>query len=93
MISPITWEALFVSSDRPTNPELVASFRALLTTEFRIEGELACSDLMNSEQERDEVLRVTKAWRAELWNAFHEIEARLCPLEVETRRRQKEAAK
>lgn len=72
-------------SERPTNVQLIASFRALLTDGFHVVDDMA-SDRSGTEH-RNEVLRVTKPWRAELWNAFNEIEERLCPLEVETRRR------
>lgn len=71
-----------MSSERPTNVQLVASFRALLT------GGLKASLAKDTKFHNDaDVIALTKPWRAELWNAFNEIEERLCPLEVETRRR------
>lgn len=78
---------------RKTNPELCAEFRALLTTGFRItEDGIASIDLMSDEQQRDEALRVTKPWRNDLWKAFAEIEERLDPLGVESRRRERRKA-
>lgn len=64
---------------RKTNQELCEEFRHILTHGFHIEGDLACSDLMDSEAQRDEVLRATKPWRNELWLAFTVLERRLCP--------------
>lgn len=78
---------------RPSNLDLCRDFRRLLTEGFRIEGDLSCSDLMNDEQQRDEVLRVTKAWRNDLWKAFREIEDRLDPIGAMDRQRQKETGK
>ncbi len=72
---------------RPTNPELVAAFRALLTEGyFETDG-----DGVTRRGAAARSINVTKPWRSKLWNLFNEIEERLCPLEVETRRRQKEA--
>ncbi|OCC05138.1 hypothetical protein BA190_09485 [Labrys sp. WJW] len=53
---------------RASNPDLCEAFRALLTTGFHAEG-IAHAD----------ALAATKPWRGELWRAFREIEARLCP--------------
>lgn len=74
-----------MSSERPTNVQLVASFRALLTG--------GATDAFNDSRfdtygiAAEDILHITKHWRGELWNALNEIEERLCPLEVETRRR------
>jgi hypothetical protein len=59
---------------RPTNPELCADFRALLTDRAK-----ASLD--------ESTLAVTKGWRGELWKAFREIEDRLLPLEALARRK------
>lgn len=75
---------------RPTNPELVASFRALLTGGATDAFAKANFHIMETPED---LMQLTKPWRAELWKAFNEIEERLCPLEVETRRRLKEAEK
>lgn len=74
---------------RPTNPELVANFRALLTGGATD----AFAKFESVDTPAETLMHLTKPWRTELWNAFNEIEERLCPLEVETRRRLKEAAK
>lgn len=60
-----------------SNRDLCAEFRALLTTGFyATEG-----------VEPDEALTITKPWRGDLWRAFHEIEARLCPLDALERKK------
>lgn len=59
---------------RKTNPELATEFRALLT-----DGARSCFN--------DDGLQATKQYRGDLWRAFAEIEERLDPLGVETRRR------
>lgn len=51
---------------RPTNQELCAAFRTLLTEGAR--------DVMGVKE-----LEYTKPWRNELWQAFRELEERLCP--------------
>jgi hypothetical protein len=73
-------------TDRPTNVQLVAQFRALLTS-----GATDTFDKANFRiiETPEDLLTLTKPWRSALWNAFNEIEERLCPLEVETRRREK----
>lgn len=63
-------------SERPTNPQICERFRALLTD--------GAKEVMGAQE-----LAYTKSWRNDLWRAFAEIEERLCPLEVETRRRLK----
>jgi len=78
-------------SERPTNPQICEAFRALLTGGATdafaksLEGQI--NGLYNVDTE--DLLHLTKAWRNDLWKAFAEIEERLCPLEVETRRRLK----
>lgn len=82
-------------SERPTNVQLVASFRALLTTgatDAFTESVKKLDRLGDGPLSAEDLLYSTKPWRAELWKAFNEIEERLCPLEVETRRRLKEKA-
>lgn len=61
-------------SPRPTNPELCAAFRALLTSGFYTvdpAGEIWTDD--------PDDLQATKPWRGDLWKAFRELEDRLCP--------------
>jgi len=70
-------------SDRPTNPEICEAFRKLLTDGFYV------SDVDGVPSTKSHTLTATKPWRGDLWKAFAEIEERLCPLEVETRRRLK----
>lgn len=72
-----------------SNRELCAEFRELLTTGFRIDGEIACSDLMNDAQQLEEALRLTKPWRNDLWKAFRELEDRLCPVDADMREKRK----
>ena len=62
-----------------SNKDLCFEFMELLTSGFFIEGELACSDLMDTEQQTSEVLQRTKPWRNAVWKKFYEIEERLCP--------------
>lgn len=65
---------------RPTNKQLCDDFRKLLTEQFFIFGEPTAEiAMLDSEAQREEVLRLTKAWRNELWKKFREIETRLCP--------------
>ena len=63
-----------------TNRDLCAEFRALLTTGFHTEPGI----------EPDEALRLTKPWRNELWKAFRELEDRLCPVDADMRKKQKD---
>ena len=65
----------------PSNRELCAAFRTLLTTGFYADSSI----------NPDEALRITKPWRGEMWKAFRELEDRLCPLEALTREKQKNA--
>jgi len=59
---------------RPTNRDLVDNFRRLLT-----EAAKESFAAGRSTEQVDRLLADTKLWRGELWNAFHEIEHRLCP--------------
>lgn len=75
---------------RPTNPELVAAFRDLLTKQFYAindDGEVL------EGEERERALRATKPWRNEVWKAFAEIEARLCPLEALAKQKERNNAR
>jgi len=54
------------------NRELCAEFRALLTSGFYADPAV----------NPDEALRITKAWRNDLWKAFRELEDRLCPVQA-----------
>lgn len=56
-------------SERPTNQEVCAAFRHLLTHGFHVDASMP----------KDVALEMTKPWRSELWEAFKEIEARMCP--------------
>lgn len=62
-----------------SNRELCLEFFTLLTTGFYITGEFACSDLMDTEEQKAEILRCTRAWRNDMWKKFYEVEERLCP--------------
>jgi len=66
-------------SSGPSNREICAAFRELLTTRFHVLPEVP----------PDEGLRITKPWRGEVWKAFREIEDRLCPLDALTREKEK----
>lgn len=58
---------------RPTNEELCKAFRRLLLNPFlgeKTDGRAA---------EVAQLLENTKPWRNDLWKAFKEVEARLCP--------------
>lgn len=73
---------------RPTNQELATEFRALLTGGATDAFQLAITNqTTNINVEYEELLSLTKPWRNELWKLFAEIEERLDPLGVETRRR------
>lgn len=65
-------------ANRPTNQELAASFRTLLTD--------GAKDKLTPE-----VLEATKPWRNELWRAFREIEDRLDPIGAMDRERKTKA--
>lgn len=70
---------------RPTNQEICAAFRQLMTEGFYVvngDGEI------NSAEQRKETLDTTKPWRNDIWKAFREIEDRLRPLEAMERKRQ-----
>lgn len=54
---------------RPTNPELCASFRALMTEGFHVPVGV----------DHEKALADTRGWRGELWRAFRDIEERMCP--------------
>lgn len=54
---------------RPTNEELCQQFRELMTMGFYIDPDTPSL----------EPLILTRPWRGDLWKAFREIEARLCP--------------
>lgn len=71
---------------RPSNQEICAGFRELITHGFYIEDEEGEPHTSGDQHERG--LRATKAWRNDLWRAFREIEDRLCPMEA--MRREKE---
>jgi len=67
---------------QPTNSELCAAFRALLTTGFYADAAVP----------PDEALRITKPWRGDIWKAFREIEDRLCPVQAMEREKKNGAA-
>lgn len=58
---------------RPTNQQLVAEFRLLLTEGARTE----LADLVM--QDGTPALEATKPWRNAMWRKFAELETRLCP--------------
>ena len=61
---------------RPTNQELCAAFRKLITEDFYVvndDGEILTPT---------KSLRATKPWRNDLWRAFRELEDRLCPVQA-----------
>ena len=61
---------------RPTNPELCAEFRRLLTDGARgAMNEVAALHPVSA----DDLLGDTRAWRSDLWRIFREIEKRMCP--------------
>lgn len=65
-----------MSDDNRPNREVVAEFRALLTSGFYVVtpfGEIMSEALTKSR------LTETKPWRNDLWRAFAELERRLCP--------------
>lgn len=72
---------------RPTNAELCAAFRELLTKRFYVVDENG--DEYTGNELREEALRATKPWRNELWQKFREIEDRLCPVEAMAREKRK----
>ena len=63
-----------------TNRELCNDFRALLTTGFYTEAGIS----------PDDALALTKPWRNDLWKAFRELEDRLCPVDADMRKKQKD---
>lgn len=67
-------------SDRPSNRDLCHAFRKLLTDGFQFDAAIYPTD---------GALAATKVWRGRLWTAFNELEERLDPIGVETRRRKK----
>ena len=61
---------------RPSNQELCAAFRKLLTEGFYtvdLNGEIIAA------QDDPNTLHMTKPWRGDLWTAFRELERRMCP--------------
>jgi len=58
---------------RPTNAELCAAFRTLLTEGFYV------GDVDGIPSSKSHTLTATKPWRGDLWKAFRELEKRLCP--------------
>lgn len=54
---------------RLTNEELCQQFRELMTMGFYVPDSSSTVT----------ALEITKPWRGDLWKAFREIEARLCP--------------
>ncbi len=63
-----------------SNRELCEAFRALLTTGFYADPAV----------DPDEALRITKAWRGDLWKAFRELEDRLCPIQALEREKRRD---
>lgn len=59
---------------RPTNQELCAEFRHLLT-----EGARARFTDVRVNAYSPDLLGLTKDWRNDLWRKFAELEERLCP--------------
>lgn len=78
-----------MASDRPTNVQLCEAFRALLTAGATDALAKSLAAQLNGlyNVDTDDMMHLTKPWRADLWKAFAELEERLCPLEVESRRR------
>lgn len=75
---------------RPTNRELCAAFRALLTHGFYIEDMEGEPHTQGEQHSRG--LLATKAWRSDLWRAFRELERRLDPIGEMERDKQKAEA-
>lgn len=71
---------------RPTNQELAADFRKLLTDGFYCVNENGDRFFDSAMVQK---LAETKPWRNELWQAFREIEDRLDPIGAMDRERQK----
>jgi hypothetical protein len=66
---------------RPTNQELCAEFRHLLT-----EGARARFTGVRVDAYAPDLLGLTKDWRSDLWRKFNELEDRLCPTPENCRR-------
>ena len=62
---------------RQTNEEIVDAFRALLAKEFYVVDDKGNKVVDTA---HDRALTTTKPWRTELWNAFKEVELRMCPM-------------
>lgn len=65
-------------TSRPTNQELAANFRRLLTHGATDHFSVASDEVAGINE--DTLLELTKPWRNELWQAFRAIEDRLDPL-------------
>lgn len=63
---------------RESNPALVARFRELLTAGFYVIDEKGRRHNAG-DPDMKQALADTKAWRADVWRAFREIDDRLCP--------------
>lgn len=62
---------------RPSNQELIESFRELLTDGFYTtnkHGEISNTKL------DEQALRVTRQWRGDMWKKLNEMERRMCPM-------------
>lgn len=67
-------------SRRATENETVcAAFRKLLTKGFYAHDE---DGVILDAEETAAMLKVTKAWRGDLWKAFRDLEDRLCPVKA-----------
>lgn len=75
---------------RPTNLELAANFRELLTKRFYVVND--DGEVLEGEQ-LDKALTATKPWRNELWKAFRIIEERLDPMTELAREKNERKAK
>lgn len=67
-------------AQRPTNTELCAEMRHLLTDAARARFHEIKVDAYSPD-----LLGLTREWRNDLWRKFAEIEARLCPKPPESR--------
>lgn len=74
-------------TERPTNQDLARHFRELLTDGFYLDPALCRVHGID----HDTALALTKAWRSDLWKAFHVINDRLDPSRVQARNRKNEA--
>jgi len=59
---------------RPSNPEIIAEFRRLLT-----DGARARFQGIKVDAYSPDLLELTKEWRADLWRKLNEVEERMCP--------------